>query len=245
MHTPAYLLRRHAVLRALTRLGRQRILEVGCGRGDLLARLAADGWEGMGLEISATAAPVAETATAAFGARMRVVRRPEEIRERFPLVIATEVLEHIPDDAAALRQWREWVAPGGRLLLTVPAHMHYWTLSDELGGHQRRYERAGLTALVVAAGFELETHWSFGFPLTAITTRFRDAASRERLARAGTMTPEERTLVSSFDSTRGSIASRLLSPLVEGFGLVAHWAQVPFLESDRGASYLVVAKRVG
>jgi SAM-dependent methyltransferase len=199
----------------------------------------------MGLEIGEDAARVARAAVAPFGDRLHVVTDPREVIGRFPVVLALEVLEHIQDDAAALREWREWVAPGGRLILTVPAHAHYWTRSDELGGHVRRYERDSLQRVLRDAGLTVGTFWSFGFPLTAITTRLRDRASEHRLKEVKDLSPEQRTLRSSFDSTRSVGADRVLGTAVEAAGLIFHWMQVPFLSTDLGASYLVECRPAG
>ena len=53
---------------------------------------------------------------------------------------AFEVLEHIDDDALALKQWREYLRPSGWLLLSVPAHQDQYGAADELVGHYRRYD---------------------------------------------------------------------------------------------------------
>ena len=218
-----------------------RVLEIGCGR-ELLGRLAGRGWEGIGLEISAEAAQVARRALERHGARMRVVEDPREVAGVFPLVIASEVLEHVEDDAGALAQWRRWVEPGGRLVLTVPAHAGYWTDADVFVGHHRRYERDGLRRLVEAAGFAIDAHWSIGFPVTAVTTRLRRIAYRHRLLRAAGMDRDARArLVVRLDACgrRGALAACA----IEAAGLALHALQIPFLRTDLGATYLVSCRR--
>ncbi len=54
------------------------------------------------------------------------------------LVVAFDVLEHILDDAAALREVERVLRPGGCLLVTVPADMDLWSAHDEAVGHVRR-----------------------------------------------------------------------------------------------------------
>ena len=71
---------------------------------------------------------------------------------QFDLVCAFEVLEHIEDDAAAVRQWAARLRPGGWLLLSVPAHQRRYGPADELVGHFRRYDPARLTALLARCG---------------------------------------------------------------------------------------------
>lgn len=82
--------------------------------------------------------------------------------ERVPLraaslsaVCAFDVLEHLADDAAALREWRRMLVPAGWLLLTVPAYMTLWSRSDDVDGHYRRYRRRPLRQLLLGAEFQI------------------------------------------------------------------------------------------
>jgi len=241
--TPASILRRRIVLRVLKGAEPGRVLEIGCGRGDLLARLASRGWEGVGLEIAPEAAAAARRAVQPFGPRMTITEDPRAVRETFPLVLALEVLEHVRDDEAELQRWLRWMAPGGRLVVTVPAHERYWTGADEFGGHVRRYERIPLRRLMERTGLEIEELWSFGFPLTALTVPLRALLYRRRLRTVEHLSREARVLRSSFDSTRQAPAAFIASAAVESVGLFFHVLQLGFLRTDLGASYLVACRR--
>jgi SAM-dependent methyltransferase len=77
----------------------------------------------------------------------------------FDAVIAAEILEHIPADAAAFREIARVLRPGGTVAVTVPAWLPErvcWALSREYhevpGGHVRIFTRAELTAKLTAAG---------------------------------------------------------------------------------------------
>lgn len=81
----------------------------------------------------------------------------------FDRVIASEVLEHVPDDAAAMRELMRVLKPGGIIAATVPAFLPEricWALSDdyhapaEVGGHVRIYTRAELEAKMEMAGLD-------------------------------------------------------------------------------------------
>jgi len=79
--------------------------------------------------------------------------------DSFDAVIAAEILEHIPDDAAAMAEIARVLRPGGTAAITVPAWLPEricWALSREYhevpGGHVRIFTRAELTAKLAAAG---------------------------------------------------------------------------------------------
>lgn len=84
---------------------------------------------------------------------------------RFDLLCGFEVLEHIEDDAAALREWRGRLRPGGWILLSVPAHERRFGAHDRVVGHYRRYEPAQLARLLEENGFADPIVLSCGFPL--------------------------------------------------------------------------------
>jgi len=92
----------------------------------------------------------------------------EAIARGFDVITAFEVLEHIPDDHEAIRQWTARLKPGGTLLLSVPAHMSKWGASDVEVGHVRRYERSGLLELLAANGVEVRDARIYGYPLTLV-----------------------------------------------------------------------------
>src|SRR5256885_13982486 len=66
-----------------------------------------------------------------------------------------DVLEHIQAERAAARRAAELLAPGGMLVLTVPALQVLWSEFDELSGHYRRYNRRTLQAVLERAGLQV------------------------------------------------------------------------------------------
>ena len=81
----------------------------------------------------------------------------------FDRIIASEVLEHLPDDATAVRELARVLRPGGTIAVTVPAKLAEtvcWKLSDEYhapfveGGHLRIYSESGMRQMLADAGLE-------------------------------------------------------------------------------------------
>ncbi len=79
-----------------------------------------------------------------------------ELAGDFDSALCLNVLEHIHDDAGALRWLRAALRPGGRLLLLVPAHPFLYGPIDEMLEHERRYAKRALRALLGTSGFEVE-----------------------------------------------------------------------------------------
>ena len=73
----------------------------------------------------------------------------------FDAIVLINVLEHIDDDAAMLAHLHALLAPGGALLLFVPALQWLFGSLDTLVGHRRRYVKPKLRALIEAAGFDV------------------------------------------------------------------------------------------
>ena len=130
-----------------------RLLELGCGSGNVLEALGALG-EAVGMEPD----PELVAAGRARGLDVRRGSLPDDrvVPAGWPdAVLFLDVLEHLEDDLRALRAAWAIVRPGGTLVVTVPAYAWLWSPHDEVLGHSRRYTAASLGAVVTRAGFRL------------------------------------------------------------------------------------------
>jgi SAM-dependent methyltransferase len=199
------------------------VLEVGCGQGALGTRLA-QRYEYLGVEPDKSSYRVAEQRMALIErGEVRNVPVGELGDERFDLVCAFEVLEHIEDDAAALRDWATRLRPGGWLLLSVPAHQHRFGPADELVGHFRRYDPPAMTELLNSTGFGDVDLRLYGMPLGYVLEAGRNRIGKRRLAAVATTSAAERTAGSG----------RLLQPSGSLRGAATRWATAPFRLAQR------------
>jgi SAM-dependent methyltransferase len=114
------------VLETIDRLARPagRVLDVGCGTGFLLERLAERGFSGVGIDLSPESVAHARRRLAEIGAAARLSAEVGSAYEPpagpFDLIALTDVLEHLEDPRACLRALRERLAPGGLLVVSTP-----------------------------------------------------------------------------------------------------------------------------
>src|SRR4029079_15037611 len=160
---------------------------------------------------------------------------------QFNYVAVFEVLEHINDDFGALRQWRQWLKPGGIMVLSVPAHMKRWSLNDEWAGHFRRYEKQSLIELVECAGFHVELFENYGVPLVDIMDPIRSFlyGRRQRRGTDAMRSRQEQNVGSGVDRPVES-GLWFLFDTVAGRSIMRAFikAQKPFLKTDIGSNYL-------
>jgi SAM-dependent methyltransferase len=137
-----------------------RVLDVGAGIGTFTAELARTAERIVALEPEpGDAAQLRQRFAGHENVRVEEIGATElagaDIGGPFDAAICLNVLEHIPDDVGALRAVRDQLAPGGHLLLLVPAHRALFGEIDRTVGHVRRYDRSTLSRALTAAGFDV------------------------------------------------------------------------------------------
>jgi SAM-dependent methyltransferase len=129
-----------------------RILDAGCGSGRNMVELARFGAV-TGVELSDTSVEIARARHAGEVIAGSVLEMPFG-DGGFDLAVSLDVIEHLEDDLGALRELRRTVAPGGALLVTVPAYQWLWSGHDEINHHHRRYTRRSLQRAGEQAGWK-------------------------------------------------------------------------------------------
>jgi SAM-dependent methyltransferase len=158
---------------------RARILDAGCGSGRNMVDLAHHGTV-TGVELSQTSVQLARDRGAGDVVEGSVLDMPFGA-DTFELAASLDVIEHLQDDLSALRELRRVVAPGGALLVTVPAYQWLWSGHDEINHHHRRYTRRSLQRVGEEAGWQQVRTTYFNSLLlpAAILLRVLDRFSRK------------------------------------------------------------------
>jgi trans-aconitate methyltransferase len=166
---PAQRFRRRLIL-DLIRLGgaSNRVLDIGCGQGDLIAdlhkahpeaELAGVDYSQWGIDIAAKKVP-----SARFFSRDLIQdgEPPAGLAAWATHAVCSEVLEHVDDPENLMRNAAAYLAPGCRVVVTVPGGP--MSAFDHHIGHRRHFSPADLAKVLDHAGFELERATGAGFP---------------------------------------------------------------------------------
>lgn len=158
---PRMALRRETIGRSLEAVlpPDARVLDVGCGVGDALQGLAQQpGWKRFGMDFSLASVQMAQRSLG-DGARLvqgdiRALPYPAESMDA---CLCLEVIEHIEDDGAAVRELWRVLKPAGRAVISVPPWPYRPEYLASLG-HFRHYTRSSLVRLLEANGFACESY---------------------------------------------------------------------------------------
>src|SRR5213082_1511335 len=131
-----------------------RLLDVGCGTGGNLEMLSEFGAV-EGVDVSQDAVEFCRARGVAPVKQAAAEDLPYN-DESFDLVTGFDVIEHLDDDVAGLREMRRVLRPGGRVMVIVPAFMWLWGVQDDVSHHRRRYTLSSLRRVMTEAGFEVE-----------------------------------------------------------------------------------------
>jgi SAM-dependent methyltransferase len=201
------------------------ILDVGCGTGANLEMLAQFG-DAEGVDVSVEALSFCQARGLTNVKQGQAEALPYDANS-FDLVTGLDVVEHLDDDLAGLKEMRRVLRRGGRALVFVPAFMFLWGVQDDVSNHRRRYTLKELKRVVREAGFEVEraTYVNISFFAPILLGRLFMRATRLR--------PE------SENNIPVGILNGVLGKL-----LGAERAPLRYLNFPFGVSIICVARRI-
>jgi SAM-dependent methyltransferase len=197
------------------------ILDAGCGTGGMLKDLETFG--------SLVASDLSEEAANFCKLRGYEIIRSSVLEapfraNSFDVVLGLDLIEHVDDDVAALREMHRICKPGGLLMVTVPAFQLLWSHHDVINHHKRRYTKRQLQKRLGATDFEVlrcSYFNSYLFPFMVVG----------RLV--GRVVGQEPGLELNMPNV---IANRFLSKIFSGELSLLKWSDMPF-----GGSLLAIA----
>jgi SAM-dependent methyltransferase len=202
------------------------ILDVGCGTGANLEMLSHFG-EAEGVDVSAEALAYCR-ARGLEKVKQGEAEALPHADNSFDLVTGLDVVEHLDDDLAGLKEMRRVLRRGGHALLFVPAFMFLWGVQDDVSNHRRRYTLGELRRVVREAGFEVEraTYVNLSFFAPILLGRLLMRATRLRPA-------SENNITIGF-------LNGFLGNILGAESLALRYLNFPF-----GVSIICVARRTG
>lgn len=171
------------------------LLDAGCSTGYLMEDLAEayPAAELVGVDYVYAGLPHAKTNVPSGEFLQADATRLPLASTSMDAIVSANLLEHVPDDVGALREFWRVVRPGQRVVVVVPAGPQLYDYYDRYLHHQRRYGHGELRRKARAAGFELVEDFYLGslcYPAfyavkkrnRVLFDRLRDDALAERVA---------------------------------------------------------------
>lgn len=140
----------------------QRVLDIGSGRGWFSLYAASQGARVTALDLSERNLQRIKALDGRIETVLDDAAQPSLLKDKFDLIVALEVLEHLVDPAKALANWKELLSPGGRLLITVPYQevLRYslcihCNRKTPFNAHLHSFDQASLRQLAQASGLRV------------------------------------------------------------------------------------------
>ena len=152
----------------VTRHSSLKILDVGCGTGANIEMLSQYG-EAEGVDVSDDALEFCRIK--GLKAQKGLAEKLPFADESFELTTALDVVEHLDDDIAGLKEMFRVTKRGGYSLIFVPAFMWLWGVQDDISNHRIRYTKKQIVERLETAGYTVErstyANWTFFAPILA------------------------------------------------------------------------------
>jgi SAM-dependent methyltransferase len=212
------------------------VLDLGCGAGNMIHHLSRYG-RVRGVDVDPR--PVAMAQARGYDVHQGDPSRGTPFPDAsFDLVTALDVIEHVDDDVALLREARRVLRPNGILTVTTPAFQSLWSYNDEINAHKRRYSPNELRHRIEQAGFRIR-RMTFGFflvfPLSAPMILLRHRLGKKADLRSHHLQEDEYQV--EMEPT-----APWLNKLLRGFGRIEA-GMVARIDLPIGTSLMAVAEK--
>ena len=145
-----------------------RILDVGCGTGANIEMLSAYG-DAEGVDVSDDALEFCRRK--GLKVQKGLAETLPYADDSFDMTTALDVVEHLDDDVAGLKEMFRVTRSGGYSLFFVPAFMWLWGVQDDISNHRIRYNKKQIVERLTEAGYIVEratyANWTFFAPILA------------------------------------------------------------------------------
>lgn len=239
---PRYLMRRHAIEKILRKIqcSNKEILEIGYGSGDIFSLYEKFDLEIYGYDFSDTAYKY--VIDNLDNKNIQLYKDETEIsQKKYDIVAAYEVLEHIEDDEEAIKLWKSYLKPSGKLLISVPAHKNRWGNNDIYSGHFRRYSKNDLINIFKKANLKINYIFTYDFPSNILLDPIRDYEVGKKLKKIKSYSDKESlTKISGIDRSENKLFvllsnKYLLAPIIK--------IQELFYKTNLGSAFIVMASK--
>jgi SAM-dependent methyltransferase len=207
-----------------TRHSPLKILDVGCGTGANIEMLSQYG-EAEGVDVSDDALEFCRRK--GLKAQKGLAETLPYKDETFDVTTALDVIEHLDDDVAGLKEMFRVTRSGGYSLIFVPAFMWLWGVQDDISNHRIRYTKAQIVDRLKTAGYTVEratyANWTFFTPILAGRTLMKLTGLKPE--------SENNVNISALNGVFGSL-----------FGAERFWLRN--FNFPLGVSIVVVAKKI-
>lgn len=237
---PRYIMRKHVInkiLKSISCDGKD-LLEIGYGAGDIFTLYEKFNLNVYGYDYSEVAYNYAKSNVKAN--RVELYKELSDIGDKkFDIVAAYEVLEHIKDDYEAIEQWKNYLKPNGKLIISVPANPKKWGANDVYSGHYKRYIKSELIDLLNRANMSLYCLYTYDFPSSIILDPLRDYEANKKLKKIDNSSDKDQlTKISGIDRSQKKVYV-LLSNKYLMYPLLKF--QELFYRTDLGSAYILMA----
>lgn len=226
---------RHEIIADLLRedagKGEMRVFDLGSGQGDLLRKLRQllPDARFVGAELSASGVAISRRKVPDATFFVADIFQPPPALEEFSgwatHAVCSEVLEHVDEPVAFLERAGRYLAPGARMVVTVPGGPI--SAFDREIGHRQHFNRAAIRSILEKAGFSFERIYLAGFPFFNLY-RLLVIARGERLAR-------------DVEATAGGKSSGVAGFAMKLFRVLFH---ANLLDSPFGWQVVAVARKI-